>query len=276
MHFPRLPDWLVYLSVVLAMLFAALGRQERANAPPPPPPLPAGQGAILNPATPFDPALVVKVDTRSQETEGTAFSVSDNGVWLTARHVVDHCAKVAIMVTETEGVAATIWLDPVSEMAVLTTGGGAPALPLLGSQPLRRGSLAFHPGFPHGRPGEVASRLLGRETMFLRGRGVRTVPVLVWAEVGRTEGLSGALTGLSGAPALDEAGRVVGVTIAESPRRGRIYTTSPETLVQGLAAAHARPSAQAGGLSIASDNYGRAADSLRRDLRVAPVVCLTR
>ena len=80
MHFPRLPDWLVYLSVVLAMLFAALGRQERANAPPPPPPLPAGQGAILNPATPFDPALVVKVDTRSQETEGTAFSVSDNGV----------------------------------------------------------------------------------------------------------------------------------------------------------------------------------------------------
>ena len=34
MHFPRLPDWLVYLSIVLAMLFVALGRQERANAPP--------------------------------------------------------------------------------------------------------------------------------------------------------------------------------------------------------------------------------------------------
>ncbi|MFI4934871.1 MAG: serine protease [Caulobacterales bacterium] len=276
MHFPRLPDWLVYLSIVLALLFAALGRRERANSPLPPPPLPAGEGAVINGATPFDPAVVIKVAGPARETTGTAFSVADSGVWLTARHVVDGCAKAAIMVNDTQGVEAKIQLDPLSETAVLTTAGGAPALPLAPVQPLRRGAQAFHPGFPQGRPGEVASRLLGRETLFLRGRLMRTVPVLVWAEVGRTDGLKGVLIGISGAPALDGEGRVIGVTVAEAPRRGRIFTTTPETVRAAMALAGARPSPQAAGEPITTDNYGPAADNLRRDLRVAPVVCLTR
>jgi len=86
--------------------------------------------------------------------------------------------------------------------------------------------------------------------------------------------ISGALSGLSGAPALDRLGRVVGVTLAESPRRGRIYTTPPEvtarTLSQGLRRLPASP-----GSPISVENYGRVADSLRRDLRVAQVVCLS-
>src|SRR5271167_974393 len=184
MHFPRLPDWLIYLSIVLALLFAALGRQERADAPPLPPPLPPGEGAVLSAASPFDPAIVLKVAADRGETTGAAFSVADSGVWLTARHVVEGCVKTAIMVNDTEGVEAKVRLDPLSETAVLTTAGGAPALPLAPGQPLRRGALAYHPGFPQGRPGEVASRLLGRETLYLRGRQMRTVPVLVWAEVG--------------------------------------------------------------------------------------------
>ena len=37
MHFPKLPDWLIYLAVVLALIIAAIGRQENVDAPPPPP-----------------------------------------------------------------------------------------------------------------------------------------------------------------------------------------------------------------------------------------------
>ena len=38
MHFPRLPDWLIYAAIVMALLIAAVGRQERVDAPPAPPP----------------------------------------------------------------------------------------------------------------------------------------------------------------------------------------------------------------------------------------------
>ncbi|MDG2521433.1 serine protease [Caulobacter segnis] len=274
MHFPRLPDWLVYAAVVCALLIAAVGRQERADAPPPPPPVEGEEGLPLGPASPFDPEIVVDAPFAPQQGSGTAFSVDDGGTWLTARHVVDGCRQAAIVVADGRGVAARIRIDPKADVAVLQTEGGSGALPLGLDRPLRRGDRAFHPGFPQGQPGEAASRLLGRERLVVRGRGARTEPVLVWAEVGRTDTLKGTLAGLSGAPALDNAGRVIGVTVAEAPRRGRIYTTAPETVVESLKLARGRRGGLAMGEPITVDNYGRVADSLRRDLRVAQVVCL--
>ncbi|HEX6860881.1 MAG TPA: serine protease [Caulobacteraceae bacterium] len=275
MQFPRLPDWLIYSAVVAALLVAAVGRQEQADAPAPPPPVPGEEGVPLAPSSPFDPAVVVEVPGQTQPGSGTAFSVADSGVWLTARHVVEGCEQTALVVAEGRGVAVNVTIDPAGDAAILTSDGGAPALPLALSQPLKRGDLAFHPGYPQGHPGETASRLLGRENLVVRGRGARTEPVLVWAEVGRTDGLRGTLAGLSGAPALDSTGRVIGVTIAESPRRGRIYTTTPETVEAAFIAARAQPATFAVGEPINTDNYGRVADTLRRDLRVAQVVCLT-
>src|SRR5690606_33810876 len=125
-----------------------------------------------------------------------------------------------------------------------------------------------------GRAGEVTSRLLGRETLKVRGRGAHDEPVLAWAEVGRTDGLEGTLSGLSGAPTLDRQGRAIGVTLAEAPRRGRIYTTDPD----GFSAA-VRGEQRADDIALSEpitiDNYGRVSDDLRRDLRVAQVVCLS-
>ena len=129
-------------------------------------------------------------------------------------------------------------------------------------------------GVPQGEPGEASSRLLGRENLVVRGHGARTEPVLVWAETGRTEGLQGTLGGLSGAPALDAQGRVLGVTIAESPRRGRIYTTAPEIVTATLAANGRRPDVGVSGEQITPQNYFYVADDLRRELQVAQVICL--
>lgn len=275
MHFPKLPDWLIYGAVVAALVVVAVGRQERSDAPPPPPPVPGGEGLPLGPASPFDPSIVVQVPEQGQPGSGTAFSVDDGGSWLTARHVVDGCKQAAIVVADGRGVAARITLDPAGDAAILTTEGGAPAVPLRTlAEPPRRGERAFHPGFPQGHPGEVTSRLLGRENLVVRGRGARTESVLVWAEVGRTDDLKGTLSGLSGAPALDSAGRVIGVTVAESPRRGRIYTTAPETIRTLLDHDKRRTGGFALGEQITTQNYGRVADGLRRDLRVAQVVCL--
>lgn len=274
MHFPKLPDWAIYLAVVLAVLVVAVGRRERVNAPPPPPPVPGEENLPLGPASPFDPAVVVDVPAKAEPSAGTAFSISDQGIWVTARHVVDGCGKAAVVVGEGRGVAAKVHIDPVGEAAILTTEGGAPPLPLGLDRPLRRGDRAYHPGFPHGEPGEATSRLLGRENLVVRGRGARTESVLVWAETGRTDRLDGSLAGLSGAPALDGSGRVIGVTVAESPRRGRIYTTAPETLLHAMAATREHAAGFAAGEPVTTNNYGIVADSLRRDLRVAQVICL--
>lgn len=275
MHLPRLPDWLVYLAIVAALVIGSMGRREKENAPAPPPPMAGDDALPLGPSSPFDPAVVVDVPGEQKPGAGTAFSVADSGVWMTARHVVDGCTRIALVVAEGRGVAARAIIDPAGDAAVLTTEGGAPALPL--APPTlkpRPGALGFHPGFPQGRPGEAVSRLLGRENLVVRGRGARTEPVLAWAEIGRTDTLKGTLAGLSGAPVLDSAGRVIGVTVAEAPRRGRIYTTAPETVLSALAASRRRPSSFATGEPINVENYGRVADGMRRDLRVAQVVCL--
>jgi S1-C subfamily serine protease len=275
MRFPRLPDWLIYGMVVGVLVAASLGRRENADAPPAPPPPDEAEGMLLGPVTPFDPSVTVNApDIPFQPAAGTAFSIAGRGRWVTARHVVEGCRQPALVVGGGRAVAADVRLAPSADIAVLITRGGPPALPVATAPTLRRGQRAFHPGFPQGRPGEVASRLLGRETLKVIGRGARDEPVLAWAEVGRTDGLDGTLSGLSGAPALDRQGRVIGVTLAEAPRRGRIYTTAPDTFEPSI-----RGQQQADepllGEPVTVDNYGRVADALRRDLRVAQVVCLS-
>lgn len=275
----RFPDWLLYGGLIAGVI--AVSMLFNASDAPPAPPV-AGEdelGGLLGPATPFDPAIVVQAPNTTHElTSGTAFSVSGQGLWLTARHVVEGCREAALIVGGGRAVSAEIRISRNTDVALLTTEGGPNALPLTPrSDRLRIGAHAYHPGYPQGRPGEVASRLIGRETLRVRGRGQRDEPVLAWAEIGRTEGLRGTLSGLSGGPALDGQGRVLAVTIAEAPRRGRIYTTALESLEDAAEAAAVDQSGQyAPGAIVNTRNYGTVADALRRDLRVAQVVCLAR
>ena len=272
----RVPDWLIYSGVAGALLVASLVGRENADAPSAASGLrdtAEAESPLLGPVTPFDPGVTIEAPDGFEPSAGTAFSIGESGRWVTARHVVEGCAKPALVIGAGRAIAASVRLAVKADIAVLLTEGGPPALPVQAEAALRLGTRVFHPGFPQGRPGEVSSLLLGRETLHVRGRDRRAEPVLVWAEVGRTKGLEGTLAGLSGAPAIDREGRVLGVTIAESPRRGRIYTTAPETFgpaIRGVAA----PAPPFEDL-VSTENYGRVSDRLRRDLRVAQVVCLS-
>lgn len=273
MRFPHLPDWMIYAAVIGVILVASLSRGERADAP-----HDAAEdemtGPLLGPITPFDPSVTVAAPDDFQPVSGTAFSIAGDGRWITARHVVEGCRRPALVIDKTRALAADVRLAERADVALLLTDGGPPALPIASEAPLYKGQRAFHPGFPQGHPGEVASRLIGRETLKIRGHRSYDEPVLAWAEAGRTKGLKGSLSGLSGAPVLDRRGRVLGVTIAESPRRGRIYTTSPDTFVRTVGAQQ-RADEAALGQAVTTQNYGAVADRLRRDLRVAQVVCLS-
>ena len=69
----------------------------------------------------------------------------------------------------------------------------------------------------------------------------------------------------------------MGVTLAEAPRRGRLYAAGFDAIRQSVSDARVTPEPPQQPSDIVSvDNYGRVADDLRRDLSIAQVVCLDR
>ena len=131
--------------------------------------------------------------------------------------------------------------------------------------------LGFH---PHSRFCRRRIEMINHiETLVARGRYNVDEPVLAWAEQGRTSGLRGSLAGISGGPALAANGQVIGVTIAESARRGRIYTAAPSSIARLLGVEQVEAQG-APAPRLTSDNYGQESDDLRRQLAVAQVVCV--
>ncbi|MFN3464985.1 MAG: serine protease [Terricaulis sp.] len=268
-----IPDWLLYIVVITVIVFVLFRVDQRQDAPEALPDAPE-TGSFLPPPSQYDPAVLVEVGPVASGM-GSAFAISQEGWWLTARHVVDGCQAVGLIVSR--GAAARV-VDvkraEFADIALLRTESAPVALSLDTSE--RRfqiGQRAFHVGFPQGRPGEAYSRLIGRETLIARGRYDLEESVLAWAELGRTSGLRGSLAGISGGPALASNGQVIGITVAESARRGRIYTASPASILRLLRVEQVEAQGTPGE-RLTPDNYGQASDDLRRNLAVAQVVCV--
>ena len=271
----RLPDWLIYAAATMALVVAAMVTREGLDAPPAPPPLPEDASITAAPDTPFDPAGVVDAPARRfGPVGGTAFVVGQSGWWLSAPEAVAGCRRIGVEVGPGAAVVAhRVSAGKIRDLVLLKTEGAPTPLPIASARTLADGQLGFILGFPQGRPGEVAVRLIGPEGLKVRGRPGSQLPVLAWAEVGRTQGVGGGLQGLAGGPVLDPSGQVMGVAVAESPRRGRLFTVTPAEVGEALAGVVQHRDA-AVGMPVTPENYGRAADSLRRDLRVARVRCL--
>ncbi len=266
----KLPDWAIYAAITGALLLVSVAGRERADAPEAPPPLEGSEDALIGPPSQFEHTINVDpaVGPGAPKTT-TAFSVGA-GRWVTARATLEDCGRAAILL----GGGQALEARPAPRRgltAVLATNGGPAPLPLAPASALSPGQAGFVAGFAEGRPGELALRLVGRAELTVGGHGRRREPVLVWALVGRTRGLHGPMEGLDGGPVLDSEGRVVGVAVKEERQRGRLLTATPEDLAAAAPKASHEPVPSE---PITLQNYGRAADTLRRDLRVAQVRCL--
>jgi serine protease Do len=279
----KIPDWLLYsvvLAVVVTTLFVRAGKDGEVEIGgkrlPQILPVVASEQTVLGPVLASTGMGYERVLVQVGEAEsgiGTAFAINESGVWLTARHVVDGCSQVGLVV----GGGRVMEVDRVktsrnSDLALMFTERAPHALSLDLTRQLRVGEAGFHVGFPQGHAGEAASRLVDRTQLVTRGRYRLDEPVLSWDESARSEGAEGTLAGMSGGPVFDADGAVVGVTIAESPRQSRIYTASPDSIAdflegQGLSA----PGGEAHPVSARS--YASEADRLRREMAVVKVVC---
>lgn len=269
----KILDLLAYvaaLGVLIMVLFSSATHD--ANAPPPAPEALENAGEALAPPSRFDEQVLIQASS-PRDGVGTAFAVNDEGYWLTARHVVDGCRNVGLFVrTGTYIAAEDIMIDPQFDLALIRTKHSPSPVQLNLSDDLRVGVEGFHVGFPQGKPGEAVTRLHSRANMLTSGIRKSRESVLMWSELGRTRGLDGTLGGISGGPVYDEAGAVRGVILAESPRRGRIYSAAPDTIKLFLKAHNITYSGQsARGFNLS--NYGGEADRVRRIGQVVKVAC---
>ncbi len=260
----RIPDWLIYITIVFLIYIHAIRGQDRIITPPPPPDL----GPLLPSASPQDKSIILKIQNPASGI-GTAFAINNKGAWLTARHVVDSCDRIGLRVAGNQSIKVDAQISTQADLAILTTKWRRPPLATDLTSNRRIGEYGYFFGFPQGKPGEVVGELLARNRMIVRGRYRTKEAILAWTEVGRTTGLFGSLGGLSGGPVLDKDGEVIGIVAAESPRRGRIYSVAPSSLLNVLGRDNG-----AARQAISSETYGLQADQMRRDRRIAQVICI--
>ncbi len=272
-------DWLLYGVALAVGTMVTVNWRDRSMAPPAPPPPSASEISLLASFSPFAQGSIISlpsgqgVATQIDYT-GTAFSVSQSGEWIIARDSIRNCAYPFLNIGGNLGVPFKIRKSAGHEnYEIAVTSGGTRPLPLADPAALKVGQRAFMPGFPRGAVGEATGRFIGRTTLSKSKRFEANESVLAWAESGHTFGLEGSLNQLIGGPAVNTASQVVGITLRHNPRRGRIYTSTPETLHALANPASRRPDYDREEV-ITRRNYGTVSDTFRREYRVAQVGCL--
>lgn len=219
-----------------------------------------------------DPVIVMEIGRKAASVTGTAFSVAP-GVWLTADHVTESCRATYIRDGGRYLPVSRVVAHGAADVAVVYTDRSGPALAL--SDHLDRGQNGYHIGFPAGAPGDVVSSLVGRARVSVVGPRSRIEPALVWAEYRRFPPSIGTLGGISGGPVIDGDGRVVGVTIGGSERRGTVLSAAPGSMREVLQKARARaePADVDRRGAPAPHRLTAFGNELRRELTVAQVYC---
>ncbi|TWS98470.1 serine protease [Reyranella sp. CPCC 100927] len=244
------------------------------STPSPQPPSAPPTAAPQPPLRGQDFVLTVNSDgPRSADGLGTAFALDSTGVWLTAAHVVDDCKAVYVLRGRDWRAATAVRIHPSADIALIRAVNTGPTITFAAAGAPRLGTDAYHVGYPQSRPAQVHTRYIGRARIERPERGMPPEPGQVWVEVSRAPDFEGSLGGLSGGPAFDSSGRVVGVTILESSRRGRVTTAPVERIRDLLVRGGIDSQPGAGVATFNPTSFQATGDSLRAAGTVTHVYC---
>jgi len=148
----------------------------------------------------------LKEDGRPTSSTGSAVSISRDGYWLTARHVIEGCDEAYLQTGEKEAVKVySSTIHPEADVALLVTNRAPQGLAVAASLMGKRES--FNIGFPKGQPGAVHGQFLGEMTMRKLGRQGFRERVYAWSIVSEIPRRFASLGGLSGGAVIDDGGR---------------------------------------------------------------------
>lgn len=271
----KLPDWFIYGATLTIMVTVASGWHENTPAPPAPPTPGVGEMALFANFTPFSTGSIMNLPfENTKHMTGTAFSLSRKGEWVIAHESVRNCKHPFLNIGG--NLAVPVQIVPIkgidNYVLGITDGGGHP-LALADPKSIEPGQRGFMPGYPNGEVGEATARLIGQTVIEGSKRFEKPETVLAWAKAGQTAGLKGDLNQLAGGPTLDDNAHIIGVTLMEKPRRGRIYSSTPLTLSK-IASLTAYQPDMSIHLNITKHNYGIMSDTFRRDYQVVQVGCI--
>lgn len=248
------------------------------------PPLPDGRPegvGKIGPGSESDPIIEINEERkgRRQTYTGTAFSIDDRGLWVTARHVTNGCDRLALLRPGTRPIRVlNVAEHNNADVSLLQTDGGYSALPIDFNAP-EFNQEGFHYGFPRGEPGAVYSRLIGRRTIKSIGDRNSKETVLAWAEKIRVPNSDEALGGISGGPILNKEGSVVGVHVAGSVRRGRSFSSLPSAVERLIDQNNIQLNDvlknPADLTELNQTQFAQVGEELRKGLTVAQVLCVT-
>ena len=210
---------------------------------------------------------------------GTAFSVGD-GVWLTARHVVDACETVVFLDgRQAAGLAQRTVHHPSADLSLLFSDLSAEPLPIAAEDDApSRHSTAYLFGFPRGVPRGFAAALVEARDLDRENPREKAFPILVWAEQPRPDGFVD-YGGLSGGPVIAPGGMVVGVSVGSDVILGRILAAAPSLLREMVSGRFVAAERVASGPPIAladalgTDTPADMETALRRQGRIRQIYC---
>ncbi len=268
---------ILLITLVLYSLFTGDDRRAPiAEAPRRPPP-----AVVVKPPMPQAPPRGLPLSrvehkVKSRSSTGTAFAVDNIGTWLTARHVVDGCDRVGIIYDHKAKRVERATLRAVhssADVAVLSGRVPGNPRPVALAAVLDGESEAFHVGYPKGRRAVLHSAYLGRWRLIGFGRFRNDEEVAVWGVISRFPKDLPGFAGISGGPVFSADGRVIGISVAGSDRRGRVIASLPRSFHQALDAAGETSTPRPGDLRFTGADFRAVGERLLDDLRVARVFC---
>lgn len=149
---------------------------------------------------------------------------------MTARHVIENCNSERLASASEETDLEELLVSQEDDVAIIRSRATASPHFRFAEAPPPVGETAYLFGFPQGGEYALSVKLMGRATARQGFRPYAHQPVLLWVESGSMPGGSDELSGMSGGPALNSDGEVVGVFSASDLRRGRIVTANPWAL----------------------------------------------